>query len=239
MAVSIAGAILHPIASAVNPIRKARSRPGPCRQACPVPRRSRPAPRRDEVVQQPPELAPHVHVAVREDDQGQAPVGIQAPPDAPARHPERDQQANEQQPERRPDDPRPRVPLRDQQRVLPEAAQLHREVRALGGAGLAAGQRERLQARDDRRAVGVGAHGPERHHEQHARPRRTPAGAGAGARRRGPGRRTRRTGSRPPRRSSGSGRSTAACRPRPGSRRPARARTRSGGTCSPRPRAGR
>ena len=103
----------------------------------------------DQVVEHRAELPRHVDVAVRADRRARAARrrssraqtrrrGIQNVISSPTIR----------QPERRPHEALARVPLRDQEREVAEPAQLDREVRPLGRRGLAAGQRERLEADD-------------------------------------------------------------------------------------------
>ena len=66
---------------------------------------------RHELVEQPPELALDIHVAVRSPDDAEAPVGREPGPDASARPVERDGDPGDQQGERDPDEPLARVAL--------------------------------------------------------------------------------------------------------------------------------
>ena len=70
---------------------------------------------RDELVEQAPELAFDVDVAVRSPDDAEAPVGGDPRPDASARPVERDGDPGDEQGERDPDEPLARVGLGDQQ----------------------------------------------------------------------------------------------------------------------------
>src|SRR4051812_37626564 len=110
-----------------------------------------------EVVEQSPELALDVHVSVGSRDQGQVPVRREPCPDPPARQIERDRQADDQRRECRPDDPLPRVLLRDQERVVGEAAQVDPEVHSGRDVVRARGQVDRVEPEDLERAVGIAA----------------------------------------------------------------------------------
>src|SRR4029079_2953832 len=63
----------------------------------------------DEVVDHAPELPADIDVPVGPDHERQAAVAVEAAPDAAPRHPEGDQDPADQEPERRPHDPLPRI----------------------------------------------------------------------------------------------------------------------------------
>ena len=85
--------------------------------------RRRSAACRDQRIDQAPELAIEVHLAIRAAHEVEPSIRTQPRPDPATRQVERDRQPDQQRREGRPDDDLAGVPLGDQQRVFAEAAQ--------------------------------------------------------------------------------------------------------------------
>src|SRR5204863_2575370 len=102
---------------------------------------SRPAPGRDELVDEAPELAIEIDVPIGPADEVEPAVGTEAGPDASTRQVERDRQADDQRGEGGPDDRLARVALGDEEGVVGEATQRDREPESFEVLGFAADER--------------------------------------------------------------------------------------------------